>query len=270
MLIVLWWETGMPAISSGAGDFRVIDGDDIEWHGHRFRLAGYDTPETQNSRSRVDRGLEQRRGNQARHRLQVLIAGARTVHMIPWNQIASRDNRQLGSLLIDGWEVAAIAIGDRWGVDYRDRECIDWGDPQQDFADELPVSPKSDTGGWYVVDGDTVARPDGRGKQEKFRLLGLNAPEITRARKDTLQRWRGEQAADRLKFLITQAHQVTVVPGPGDNGQPMHYDRRFAQIYLDGYDVADIAIREGWGVRWDRTNRPDWDDPNCPFTVPRG
>lgn len=156
----------------GADDLRVVDGDDIVWNGHRFRLAGYDTPETQNFRSRVDRALEHRRGNQARHKLQVLIAGARTVHMIPWNQIASRDNRQLGSLLIDGWEVAAIAIGQRWGVDYRNRESIDWGDPQQEFPDDLPVSPRSDTGGWKVLDGDTVACLDRRGARAKFRLLG--------------------------------------------------------------------------------------------------
>lgn len=121
-----------------------------------------------------------------------------------------------------------------------------------------------------MLDGDTVACLDRRGGRAKFRLLGLDAPEIWKAEKDTLQRWRGEKAADRLKFLITQAHQVTVVPGPGDNGQVMHYDRWFAKLYLDGHDVAAIAIREGWGAPWNRTNRPNWDDPNCPFTVPEG
>lgn len=229
----------MPAVASGAGDFRVIDGDDIEWQGHRFRLAGYDTPEIQKFRSRIDRGLEQRRGNQARHKLQVLIAGARTVHMIVWGQLASRDKRQLGTLLIDGWDVATIAIGQEWGVDYREREKIDWGDPRHEFADYLPVAPRSGTGGWEVLDGDTVARRDSHGNREKFRLLGLDTPEITKAGKDTLQRWRGEQAADRLKFLITQAYQVTVLPGMGDNGEPAHYDRWFAKLYLDGQDVAD-------------------------------
>ena len=254
-----------------AGDLRVVDGDDIEWSGHRFRVAGYDTPEIQNARSRVDRSLEQRRGNQARHRLLVLIAGARVVHIVPWRKAVSSGNRQLCSLLIDGWEVASIATGEGWGVDYRDREAIDWGDPQQAFVDHYPVSPRSDspTDGWEVLDGDTVARPDARSGREKFRLLGLDAPEIHKAGKETLHRSRGEQAANRLKFLITQAHQVTVHRGPGDDGLPMHFDRWFAKLYLDGSDVAEIAIREGWGVRWDRNNRSDWDDPNRPFNVPR-
>lgn len=99
----------------GAGDLRVVDGDDIEWNGNRFRLAGYDTPETHTYRSHIDRALEHRRGNQARHRLLVLIAGARAVHMVPWGKPVSSGNRQLGSLLIDGWEVASIAIGEGWG-----------------------------------------------------------------------------------------------------------------------------------------------------------
>ena len=120
-----------------AGGLRVVDGDDLEWHGVRYRLAGYDTPEIRNFRSKKDKALEWRRGQQAKFRLETLIAGARSVHLIDWEQSVF-PNRRLATLLIDGWDVATIATDEGWAADYKDRKQIDWGDRRRKFPD-LPV-----------------------------------------------------------------------------------------------------------------------------------
>jgi endonuclease YncB( thermonuclease family) len=123
---------------ANAGLLRVMDGDDVEWKGINHRLADYDTPETRNFRSRIDRELERRRGLQATFRLQHLIQNARTIHMIPWEKPVF-PNRPLATLLIDGWDVARIATRERWGIRFKDRKKIDWGDPHAPFDDALPM-----------------------------------------------------------------------------------------------------------------------------------
>jgi endonuclease YncB( thermonuclease family) len=118
----------MLANAFAAGDLRVVDGDDLEWRGQHYRLAGYDTPEVSNFRSRIDKQLERRRGQLAKLRLETLIAAARSVHLIDWQAPVSPGSRHLATLLIDGCDVSRIAIGEGWGVDYRERRNIDWGD----------------------------------------------------------------------------------------------------------------------------------------------
>ena len=120
-------------------DFRVIDGDDVVWKDRRFRLAGYDAPEVSNFRSKFDRGLERRRGYQAMLRLKVLIDSARAVYIIPWGTIVFPD-RPLATLLINGWDVARIAMHEGWGVEFKRRKKIDWGDPRLPFPN-LPLPP---------------------------------------------------------------------------------------------------------------------------------
>ncbi len=127
----------MGSNSFEAENLRVVDGDDIVWRNTRYRLAGYDTPEIKNFRSKKDKALEWRRGQQARLRLETLIAGARSVHLIEWGTVVF-PNRQLATLLIDGWDVATIATDEGWAADYKDRKQIDWGDRRRKFPD-LPV-----------------------------------------------------------------------------------------------------------------------------------
>ena len=116
-----------------AGDLRVVDGDDVEWCGKRYRLAGYDAPEIHNFRSSMDRELERQRGQLAKLRLQTLIGAARSVHLIDWGKSVSHGTRQLATLLVDGRDVSLIAIGEGWGIDYRERERVDWGDGALEF-----------------------------------------------------------------------------------------------------------------------------------------
>ena len=115
---------------------RIVDGDDLEFQGQRFRLAGYDAPEIRNLRSKIDRDIERRRGQQSAFRLKTLIGEARSVHIIPWGRTVF-PSRQLATLLINGWDVGKYAMEEGWGVDYRERKNIDWGDPDRPF----PVLP---------------------------------------------------------------------------------------------------------------------------------
>lgn len=117
----------------------VLDGDDIKWDGANYRLEGFDTPEIRNFRSRKDRMLERRRGYMAKYALIRLLQNSKTAHLLP-SPTRDRFGRGLGVLLIDGWDVARIAIREGWGVPFEVRQKVDWGDPRLVFPD-LPLPP---------------------------------------------------------------------------------------------------------------------------------
>lgn len=123
----------MQSNAFSAGDLRVVDGDDVEYRGQRFRLAGFDTPQVDALRSNMDRSLEQQRGQMAKLHLQVLIAAARSVHLIDWEAPLKNGGRRLATLLLDGRDVRDIALAEGWGVDYRARKEVDWGDKALPF-----------------------------------------------------------------------------------------------------------------------------------------
>lgn len=118
----------------------VLDGDDIKWNGVNYRLEGYDAPEIRNFRSKKDRNLERKRGYMAKFALFRLLQGARNAHMLPAPN-KDRFGRALGVLLVDGVDVANIAIHQGWGVPYEKRQRVDWGDPRLPFPD-LPLPPE--------------------------------------------------------------------------------------------------------------------------------
>jgi endonuclease YncB( thermonuclease family) len=64
----------------------------------------------------------------AKLRLQVLIAAAHSVHLINWDKPLEDGERRLATLLVDGRDVSAVALAEGWGLDYRSRKDIDWGD----------------------------------------------------------------------------------------------------------------------------------------------
>ena len=123
----------MQSNAFSAGDLCVVDGDDVEYRGQRFRLAGFDTPQVDALRSNMDRSLEQQRGQMAKLHLQVLIAAARSVHLIDWEAPLKNGGRRLATLLLDGRDVRDIALAEGWGVDYRARKEVDWGDKALPF-----------------------------------------------------------------------------------------------------------------------------------------
>jgi hypothetical protein len=83
----------------------------------------------------MDRSLEQQRGQMAKLHLQVLIAAARSVHLIDWEAPLKNGGRRLATLLLDGRDVRDIALAEGWGVDYRARKDVDWGDKALPFSE---------------------------------------------------------------------------------------------------------------------------------------
>jgi len=131
----------MQSNAFAGGDLYVVDGDDLEWCDRRYRLAGYDAPEVTNLRSTMDTVLEKRRGQLSKLRLETLVASARSIYLIEWGRKLQSSDRQLATLLINGYDVSVIAIKEGWGVDYRKRNVVDWGDCTLPFFG-MPILPK--------------------------------------------------------------------------------------------------------------------------------
>jgi endonuclease YncB( thermonuclease family) len=91
-----------------------------------------------------------------------------------------------------------------------------------------------------VIDGDTVER-DG----VRFRLMGFDSPDIQNPNTET--EWQeGEDAAKRLQQLIAPPNKVRLRPHKTRD----RFGRVLAQLFINGRDVKDIAIAEGWGVEF--------------------
>jgi endonuclease YncB( thermonuclease family) len=114
-----------------ASDIRVIDGDDIEWRGTNCRLLGYDAPELTKSKS----PLEWERGLQAARRLHDLIKTAKRIQIPPFSE-KDRHNRPLVHLILDGIDIAKIAVDEGWGCDYHGepKKPRDWSKPATPFT----------------------------------------------------------------------------------------------------------------------------------------
>ena len=102
----IYWlsERPQPEILS-ASQIYVIDGDTIDVDGERYRLTGFDTPETY----RAECESEKLRGDQATARLRALVRAATEISFAAQ---PSRDKygRGLGSLSVDGQNVGDILI----------------------------------------------------------------------------------------------------------------------------------------------------------------
>jgi len=79
----------------------------------------------------------------------------------------------------------------------------------------------------FVIDGDTF----GYGS-ERVRLRGIDTPELDEPN--------GQAAKQRLEELL-RSGAVRIVPRGRDV-----YDRLVADVFVDGQNVADLLIREGY------------------------
>lgn len=86
---------------------RVVDGDTIDVRGERYRLVGFDTPETWKPRYAYERAL----GETATARLVDLIASGRVVDLVV---LPGRDryDRGLARLFIGGSDVKDVLIAE--------------------------------------------------------------------------------------------------------------------------------------------------------------
>lgn len=84
----------------------VIDGDTIERHGVRYRLIGFDTPETWRARCSV----EHDKGIAAKKRLQELISSGK-VRLVDTRR-EDRYGRDLARLYVDGKDAGRVLVSE--------------------------------------------------------------------------------------------------------------------------------------------------------------
>ncbi len=119
---IYWLSEQKPPRVIASGEIYVIDGDTIDIADVRYRLIGFDTPETY----RPECDSERQRGDQATARLRALIDVASEVAL---NVQQNRDKygRWLATLEIDGRDVGDILIGEglarRYNGGKRQRWC---------------------------------------------------------------------------------------------------------------------------------------------------
>jgi len=99
-----------------------------------------------------------------------------------------------------------------------------------------------------VVDGDTV-----RLAGTSIRLTGFDAPETYRAQCDA-ERVRGEAATARLRELIELASTAQLAYLPHQD----QYGRDLARLTLDGSNVSDTMVGEGFARRYSGGQRRPW------------
>lgn len=104
-----------------AAAIHVVDGDTIAIGSEKFRLRGFDTPETLYARCAHELAL----GTKAAERLKALIAGGK-VEIVP-SPRRDRYKRVLATLTIDGVDVGVILIREDLAVPYSGRgKRRDW------------------------------------------------------------------------------------------------------------------------------------------------
>lgn len=99
----------------------VVDGDTVDVSGKRWRLMGFDTPETYYARC----ATELEKGKAATLRLVMLIATAKALDLEPSGR-NDRYRRGLGVLRIDGTDVAEIMIREGHARAYQGNRREGW------------------------------------------------------------------------------------------------------------------------------------------------
>lgn len=103
---------------------------------------------------------------------------------------------------------------------------------------------------WRIVDGDTISttqRP-----RKYFRLVGYDAPEITRPRCEA-ELLHGARAKLYLKGLLESPNLLLL-----DTGDLDRYGRNLVHFWVGGKRVADLMIKAGYGVESNGKSRPNW------------
>lgn len=104
-----------------ASQIYVIDGDTIDVDGQRYRLTGFDTPETY----RAECDSEKLRGDQATARMRALVRAATEIRLDAQH---SRDKygRGLGTLSVGGEDVGDILIREDLARRYSGGQRYSW------------------------------------------------------------------------------------------------------------------------------------------------
>lgn len=106
-----------------------------------------------------------------------------------------------------------------------------------------------------VIDADIV-RVGGR----TYRIYHVDTPRLDSTCSGEARL--AEAAVTRMRELLTEAREVDVRPGYDPRSRRIWpHDlsgRRLARITIDGRDLAELLVAEGWAVRWDRHREHNW------------
>ena len=94
-----------------------------------------------------------------------------------------------------------------------------------------------------AIDGDTLD-VDG----ERIRLLGVDAPELTRSRCDA-EHALAVKARDRLQTIL-KTGKIFVNRGVNADGSGDRYGRTLAHVLVNGSDVGDVLVAEHLALEW--------------------
>jgi len=101
----------------------------------------------------------------------------------------------------------------------------------------------------WVIDGDTL---DDRKSQIRFRLLGIDAPET----KENAACAAEAHLGDRAKWRAVELVRAASVVEAHTNGEIDRYGRQLARIALDGADLGEKLVSEGYAIACDGARKP--------------
>ena len=89
----------------------------------------------------------------------------------------------------------------------------------------------------YAIDGDTI-EADGR----RIRVANIDTPEMGDSARCAAERRLAQRATQRARALIDGANRVEAHPV----GRIDRYGRTVAYVWIDGRDLGEALIAEGW------------------------
>jgi micrococcal nuclease len=115
------WSAPLYAEEISARSIYVIDGDTIDINGARYRLVGFDTPETYRPKCDYEKAL----GNQPTARLKQLIGGIAIIDLAV-QPGRDRYGRGLARLFVNDYDVGAILINEGLARPYNGGRRASW------------------------------------------------------------------------------------------------------------------------------------------------
>lgn len=104
-----------------ASDIYMIDGDTAEIRGERYRLVGFDTPETYRAKCQYEQDL----GQQATKRARTIIAQTSEIELISLGQ-TDKFGRRLGRLIVEGRDLGSLLISEKLARPYHGGKRRSW------------------------------------------------------------------------------------------------------------------------------------------------
>ena len=105
-----------------------------------------------------------------------------------------------------------------------------------------------------VIDGDTV---EDMRDETTYRLVNIDTPETGSRARCAAERDLGNRATEAARILVAQAQRLEFRP----TGRIDRYGRTIAFVVLDGRDLGETLMAEGFARPW-RGRREPWCDAN--------